>query len=397
MSRPTSRPSRNPLKRIRPSYLILLLLVPAVVYFFATTATYQRALAYLVPGLSVTVAATVFAYIAACILGMILAALASLNIGERTVVRFAVAGAILLVVAGVLLTRPKIEYALAGQSGGKVAIIEGTPSAPADTVKNGGFPGGGDATMPVRAAIDTEAAVKLLQDGTVQAAFLPAADVPAGVPVLWRTHFLSPSLMKPAMALIVFGVAILLLAFGASQSGRHPLNIFAELYIDALRGIPMLVVILYVGFPLQGAIRDATGGFINMSRLTRGVVAIALGYAAYLAEIFRAGIEAIPHGQTEAARSLGLNGWQTARYVVLPQALRIVVPPLGNEFIAMLKDTSLLSVLSVRDITQRAREFQAATFQVFPPYNTVALLYIGLTLAASSFVKWLERKTSWTR
>ena len=397
MSQPTPRRPRNPLKRIRPSYLILLLLLPVVVYFFATARTYQRALSYLVPGLSVTVAATVLAYLAACILGMILAALASLNIGERTVLRFTIVGVLLLAGAVVLLTRPKVEYVLVGHTGGKVAIIEGTPSGPADVVKNGSFPGGGDVTMPVRAAIDTQAAVKLLQDGTVQAAFMPAADAPAGTPVLWRTHFLSPSLMKPALALIVFGVAILLLTFGASQSGRHPLNIFAELYIDALRGIPMLVVILYVGFPLQGAIRDATGGLINMSRLTRGVVAIALGYAAYLAEIFRAGIEAIPHGQTEAARSLGLNGWQTARYVVLPQALRIVVPPLGNEFIAMLKDTSLLSVLSVRDITQRAREFQAATFQVFPPYNTVALLYIGLTLAASSFVKWLERRTSWTR
>ena len=397
MSRHTSGPLRNPLKRIRPSYLILLLLVPAVVYFFATTATYQRALTYLVPGLSVTVAATVLAYIAACILGMVLAALASLNIGERTVLRFTIAGAVLLAGAAFLLTRPKVEYVLVGKTGGKVAIIERTPSGPADTVKTGAFPGGGGVTMYVRAAIDGPAAVELLQDGTVQAAFLPASEVPPGVPVLWRTHFLSTRLMQPALALIVFGVAILLLTFGASQSGRHPLNIFAELYIDALRGIPMLVIILYVGFPLQGAIRDATGGLINMSRLTRGVVAIALGYAAYLAEIFRAGIEAIPHGQTEAARSLGLNGWQTARYVVLPQALRIVVPPLGNEFIAMLKDTSLLSVLSVRDITQRAREFQAATFQVFPPYNTVALLYIGLTLAASSFVKWLERKTSWTR
>ncbi len=397
MSRPTSRPTRNPLKRIRPSYLVLLLLVPFVIYFFATTSTYQRALSYLVPGLSVTVAATVLAYLAACILGMILAALASLNIAERTVLRFTIAGAILLLAAVVLLTRPKVEFVLVGHTGGKVAIIERTPSGPADTVKNGAFPGGDGATMAVRAAIDGPAAVKLLEDGTVQAAFIPVAEAPTGAPVLWRARFLSTSLMQPALALIVFGVGILLLTFGAAQSGRHPLNIFAELYIDALRGIPMLVIILYVGFPLQGAIRDATGGLINMSRLTRGVVAIALGYAAYLAEIFRAGIEAIPHGQTEAARSLGLTGWQTARYVVLPQALRIVVPPLGNEFIAMLKDTSLLSVLSVRDITQRAREFQAATFQVFPPYNTVALLYIGLTLAASSLVKWLERKTSWTR
>lgn len=394
---PPSRPSRNLLRRIRPSYLILLLLVPPVVYFFATTASYQRALSFLVPGLSVTVVATVLAYLAACVLGIILAALASLAIGERTVLRYTIAGAVLVTASLVLFTRPKVEYVLVGQIGGKVAIIEGTPSGSADTVKNGVFPGGGGATMAVRAAIDVPAAVKLLQDGTVQAAFVPVAEVPAGANVLWRTHFLSPALMQPAMALLVFGVAVLLLTFGAAQSGRHPLNIFAELYIDALRGIPMLVIILYVGFPLQGAIRDATGGIINMSRLTRGIVGIALGYAAYLAEIFRAGIEAIPHGQTEAARSLGLNGWQTARHVVLPQALRIVVPPLGNEFIAMLKDTSLLSVLSVRDITQRAREFQAATFQVFPPFNTVALLYISLTLAASSLVKWLERRTSWTR
>jgi polar amino acid transport system permease protein len=126
--------------------------------------------------------------------------------------------------------------------------------------------------------------------------------------------------------------------------------------------------------------------------LTRGVVGISLGYAAYMAEIFRAGIEAIPKGQTEASRSLGLSGWQTARFIVLPQALRIVIPPLGNEFIAMLKDTSLLSVISVRDITQRTREFSASTFQVFSPFNTVAILYIALTLAASSMVKWLERR-----
>ena len=92
----------------------------------------------------------------------------------------------------------------------------------------------------------------------------------------------------------------------------------------------MLVIILYVGFPLQGAIRDITAGIIDMSRVTRGIVGISLGYAAYMAEIFRAGIEAIPKGQFEAARSLGLNGWQTAFYIVLPQALKIVIPPLGK-------------------------------------------------------------------
>jgi len=195
----------------------------------------------------------------------------------------------------------------------------------------------------------------------------------------------------------VFGAFAGALAVAAYSSGHHPLRIVSELYVDLMRGIPMLVVILYVGFPLQGAIREATGGFIDMSRVTRGIVGISLGYAAYMAEIFRAGIEAVSSGQIEASRSLGLSNWQTARHVVLPQALRIVVPPLGNEFIAMLKDTSLLSVLSVRDITQRAREFQASTFEVFPPFNTVAVMYIVLTLMASSLAKTAERRASWTR
>ncbi len=395
MNAPRTR--RNPLRRIRPSYLILLFVLPLVVYFFATTASYQAALDFLLPGLATTIVAATIAYLAACVLGIVLAGLSTLKLGRRTLLRYLVAGVVLLAAAAVLLTRPKVTYVLIGSAEGRIAIIQGTPSGPSGTVKNGTYPGGPDATSQVRAVTDVDSALAKLADGTVTGAFVPADAAPAGVPVLYRAKFLPTALMQPALLLLVLGAAVLLLAFGSSQSDRHPLSIFAELYIDALRGIPMLVIILYVGFPLQGALRDATGGFIDMSRLTRGIVGIALGYAAYLAEIFRAGIEAIPRGQTEAARSLGLNGWQTARYVVLPQALRIVVPPLGNEFIAMLKDTSLLSVLSVRDITQRAREFQAATFQVFPPFNTVALLYIGLTMFFSSLVKWMERRTSWTR
>jgi len=116
-----------------------------------------------------------------------------------------------------------------------------------------------------------------------------------------------------------------------------------------------------------------------------------------MAEIFRAGIEAIPKGQIEAARSVGLSVGQTARFVTLPQAVRIVLPPLGNEFIAMLKDTALLSVIGVGDVTQKARELGAATLNLFPPYNSAAVLYIVLTLAASSLLKSLERRTAWTR
>jgi polar amino acid transport system permease protein len=94
----------------------------------------------------------------------------------------------------------------------------------------------------------------------------------------------------------------------------------------------------------------------------------------------------------EAAQSLGLSRWLSARLIILPQALRIVVPPLGNEFIAMIKDTSLLSILSVRDVTQRMREFQSASFLPFAPFNTAAVLYVVITLACASFLRWIERR-----
>ena len=170
------------------------------------------------------------------------------------------------------------------------------------------------------------------------------------------------------------------------------MSVAAEFLVDTLRGIPMLVIVLYIGLPLAGAVKAGTGGFIDPPNMLRGIFAMALAYSAYLAEIFRAGIAAVPEGQMEAARSLGLTRWQTARHVVIPQAFKIVIPPLGNEFIAILKDTSLLSILSIRDVTQRMREFQSASFLPFAPYNSAAIFYLLLTLVAASLIAAIERK-----
>jgi len=381
------------LKRIRPSYLVLLLAVPFVFMLFSGPGRYQDALRFILPGIGTTLLVTVLAYIAAAVLGLALAAILLMRSAEKTLVRHLVAGIVLALVSAWFFTRPQTEYVLVGQTEGLVAIIQGTPQRLTDAVQHGLWSEEELPSRSIRAVTSPEMAVDRLENEIVTGAFMPRDAVPGalGLEELWAATFLPKSAQMPALFFGVLSAVLLALVFAGWQSGKHPLAIFAELYVDMIRGIPMLVIILYVGFPIQGAIRDLSGGALEPDRLTRGVIAIALGYAAYMAEIFRAGIQAVPRGQIEAARSLGLSGAQTARFIVLPQALRIVIPPLGNEFIAMLKDTSLLSLLSLREITQRGREFTARTFEYFPGYNTVAIVYIGLTLAAASLLKYVER------
>jgi polar amino acid transport system permease protein len=130
----------------------------------------------------------------------------------------------------------------------------------------------------------------------------------------------------------------------------------------------------------------------DLNFLTRGIIALAINYGAFSAEIFRAGIQSIERGQIDAARAVGLTGFQTFRLVVFPQALRRILPPLGNDFIAMLKESSLVSVLGVNEITHLGKKYAAASFLFPATYNTVAFLYLSITLVLSMGVKWMERR-----
>jgi polar amino acid transport system permease protein len=124
----------------------------------------------------------------------------------------------------------------------------------------------------------------------------------------------------------------------------------------------------------------------------RAIFALTIGYSAFLSEIFRAGIEAVPAGQTEAAASLGLTRLQAFRLVVLPQAVRVVLPPLGNDFVSMIKDSALVSSLGVQDITQLGKVYSASTFLFFETYNLVAFLYLVMTIGLSLLVRLLEAR-----
>ncbi len=190
-----------------------------------------------------------------------------------------------------------------------------------------------------------------------------------------------------------YALALLLgLIFGLLRVQTNPvLYAVSTLYVEVVRGIPLLVILLYAGFVVSPQIRDTFG--VNLSDEQEAVLGLAFGYGAFIAEIFRAGIQSISRGQMEAARSLGMSYPQGMRYVVLPQAVRVVLPPLGNDFIAMLKDSALISVLALPDLLQLGRLYVSRTFRAFEGYNTVAILYLLMTLFLSMVVRVIERRT----
>ena len=162
------------------------------------------------------------------------------------------------------------------------------------------------------------------------------------------------------------------------------LNRIATIYVEVVRGIPLLVQIFYIYY--------AMGKIVQVPDIFAAVIAMTICYGAYLGEIFRAGIQSIHKGQMEAAIALGLSRGQALRRIILPQTVRVVLPPLGNEFIALLKDSSLVSILAVSDLLRRGREYASKTFDYFEAFTVVALVYLVMTLFFSRLVALMEKR-----
>ncbi|MCJ7605469.1 MAG: amino acid ABC transporter permease [Dehalococcoidales bacterium] len=187
---------------------------------------------------------------------------------------------------------------------------------------------------------------------------------------------------------------------GLGRISNNPvIHLISSLYVEIVRGIPLLVQLIWWYFAAPVVIQTA-GKWLHISALAEyrsnalflAIIGLVICYGAYMAEIIRAGIQSIHRGQMEAARSLGMSYLQAMRYVILPQALRVVLPPVGNEFIMLLKDTSLVSVVAVTDLTRRGREFMATHFNPIEVWTLIALLYLIMTLVSARFIAYLEKK-----
>jgi len=214
---------------------------------------------------------------------------------------------------------------------------------------------------------------------------------------IWTTIYIT---LVSFLLVLFFGLLVALARLSRSVVVKG----ISTVYVEVVRGIPMMVQIIFWYFALPAIVQqlgvslksDALMNF-RPDGTTMAIFGLTFGYAAYMSEVYRSGIQSISRGQMEAARSLGMTYFQAMRYVILPQAVRVILPPLGNEFITLLKDTALVSAVAVPDLTRRGREFQASTFIIIETWVMVALIYLTMTLLATRLVSWVEKRSKYER
>lgn len=202
------------------------------------------------------------------------------------------------------------------------------------------------------------------------------------------------------VAVVAYAFALMIgLTLGLMRTASNPflLNI-SSFYVEIMRGVPILVLLLYVAFALTGVVVSGLNGVgINVSTRNipmemRAILALALGYGAFSAEIFRAGIQSIERGQHEAAEALGMSYFQKMRLIILPQAIRRILPALGNDFIAMVKDSSLVAVLGVQDLTQLTRLYYSGNFLYMQSLTMLAFIYLIMVVLLTRLVRAMEQR-----
>lgn len=198
--------------------------------------------------------------------------------------------------------------------------------------------------------------------------------------------------LKVTVVALFFGVLIGLLACLGRMSKHFIPRAVATAYIEIIRGTPTLVQALFFYFGVNGLLVSASGGDVRMTPLFAGMFVCSINSGAYVAEIFRAGIQSVDKGQMEAARSLGMPQRLAMKEIILPQAVRTILPSLGNEFIVLVKETSILSVIGVSEITRVGQIQASINYKVFSTYLGVAIVYFVLTFTLSRLVNYLERR-----
>lgn len=312
------------------------------------------------------------------------------NIQDGVVWRLLLAGILVLIAAGMWGATKKIDYTWRWQRVPQYFLYhaENPTKAPADGKVTIVSPAG---EMTKVVFEDEEGVLSTFEVDSPSLRVVPGEELFEGDTVgftrEWRMGPLMQGLMVTIYLSVLSGILGLILGLitGLCRvSQNYTLRGLASIYVELIRGTPLLVQIFIFYFFI--------GTVLNLSRIVAGVGALGLFAGAYIAEIVRAGIQSIPRGQTEAARSLGMTKVQTMVYIVLPQAFKRTLPPMAGQFISLVKDSSLVSVIAITDLTKSGREVITSSFATFEVWFTVAAMYLVLTSLLSQVVSFMERR-----
>lgn len=203
-----------------------------------------------------------------------------------------------------------------------------------------------------------------------------------------------PTTIWVSLIAIILGAALGLLLALCTQTNNKVLKTIAKLYVDIVRGTPMLVQALVMAYGVPQLIQSTGASFIWPDLVIPAIIVCGCNSAAYMSEVIRSGIQAVDKGQMEAARSLGMSKGMAMRLVIIPQAIRIILPAFCNEFVTLIKETSVLGYVGVVEILRHGQLWNASSFQTFPAYIGVAIAYMILTIPLSKIVNGYERKMS---
>ena len=199
-----------------------------------------------------------------------------------------------------------------------------------------------------------------------------------------------------ALFAVVLGTVLGTLLSLLRMSRIKPLKWLATAYIEFIRGTPLMVQLMFIfyGLPMTGIVIPDISFIPNFSRFSAGIIAMSMNSCAYVAEVIRSGIQAVDYGQTEAARSIGFTNGQTMSLVVLPQAVKNILPALGNEFVTVIKESSIVSVIGIADLMFRSKDVIAVTYKSLECLAITAILYFILTFISGRFISLMERRMS---
>lgn len=370
-------------RRVKPGVLAMLALMPLFIFPFIANKNYREAFTYIISGLTATLILSLAGFLFAFVVALLVLKMRLLSFKKALISKYSILGLMLIAFAFSLLLIPKQTYTLVGKGVGMVVIPRKTPRSIYEMMLSGDYNKSGR-SRNYRVVSTTKIALERLEssDYNFTAALIPKSQVPEGSNIIWEKTIRKTSVNDLFNIFLVLGLATLIISFVAWRTKVHPLSLFSEIFVDLARALP-IVIFFWLGLRVVGKLPSFFHGHLTERRYLLAILALSMAHSANIAEIFRAVIQSlVPAGASSPE----------FRFAQLIKLRKLILPPLTNEFAAILRNTALVSSFGFSDIIRKSKEFGASELSYGPAYYTRLVIFIIIVWLGSSIFKAYETK-----